>query len=61
MESTLNQYSHLPIMEVAPFFVTMTTVFEPTANFSNLKTPTGPFQTMVAALSMTVVKVAMDS
>ena len=51
-------------MEVAPFSVAITmfsrTVFEPTANFSNSKTPTGPFQTIVAALSMTVEKVAMD-
>ena len=52
------------MIEVAPFSVAMTmvsrTVFEPTANFSNSNTPTGPFQTMVAARSMTVEKVAMD-
>ena len=51
-------------MEVVPFSVAMTmfskTVLEPTANFSNSKTPTGPFQTMVAARSMTEEKVAMD-
>ena len=52
-------------MEVEPFSVAMMmfsrTVLEPTANFSNSNTPTGPFQTMVAARSMTVEKVAMDS
>lgn len=53
------------MIDVAPFSVAMTilssTARDPLEKLSNSKTPTGPFQRMVLAFSMTTLKAAMVS
>ena len=50
----------IPIIDMAPFSVAMqilsSTAREPLEKLSNMKNPNGPFQMMVAALSMTAWK-----
>jgi hypothetical protein len=50
-EIKIAREKHLPMIEVAPLPVALTilssTHFDPFANFSNSKTPTGPFQMIV--------------